>query len=266
MPIDEQPRTFRTGFDQAAADYDAIRPGYPSALINDIITLSHISANGRILEIGCGTGQATLPFAQRGYQLTCLDIGPALAALAAQNCQAYPNVHIQVTSFEDWEAEPATFDLIISATAFHWIPPEIGYPKTAYLLKESGSLAVFYNEHPTATSGFLEEVQHVYRQVLPDSWSDPLTRPSLQTNINQTVATMDATGLFGPVIVKTYPWTATYTTAEYLRLISTYSPNLHLSDQKRNELFQGIADLIETRYDGRITKPYLAVLYLASLG
>src|SRR5262245_17855886 len=126
MPLYEHPLTFRTGFDQVAAEYDAIRPGYPEPLIEDIISMSNLPADGLILEVGCGTGQATIPFAQRGYHMTCLDIGAALAALAAQNCRAYPEVQIQVASFETWEGNPDTFDLIISATAFHWIPPEVG--------------------------------------------------------------------------------------------------------------------------------------------
>jgi SAM-dependent methyltransferase len=148
MPVIQQPSTFRTSFDQAAADYDAVRPGYPPALIHEILNFARLSANGRILEIGCGTGQATIPFAQRGYQMTCLDIGPELAALVAKNCKPYPNVQIQVTSFEDWRPEPDKFDLVIAATAFHWIAPEIAYPKVARLLRETGALAIFSNEHP----------------------------------------------------------------------------------------------------------------------
>ncbi len=64
----------KTVFDQAARDYDEVRPGYPQELIEDIISISAIPEDGRILEIGCGTGQATIPFAKRGYSMTCLDI------------------------------------------------------------------------------------------------------------------------------------------------------------------------------------------------
>jgi len=262
MPVVEQPRTFRTSFDQAAADYDAVRPGYPPALIHEIIDFAKLPARAKILEIGCGTGQATIPFAQRGYQMTCLDIGLELATLAKKNCNPYPNVQIQVTSFEDWRPEPYKFDLVISATAFHWIAPEIAYPKAANALRETGALAIFSNEHPPADKGFFADVQAVYRLTLPDTRRDPPTIPTIQASIERTVATIDATGLFAPVIVKTYPWTLTYTTVNYLRLLNTYSPNLNLSAEKRTQLFQGIADLINSKYDGTITTPYLSVLYL----
>jgi len=61
--------SLRTIFDQAALDYDEVRPGYPEELIEDVISISDIPKDGRILEIGCGTGQATISFARRGYSI-----------------------------------------------------------------------------------------------------------------------------------------------------------------------------------------------------
>jgi ubiquinone/menaquinone biosynthesis C-methylase UbiE len=55
----------RTIFDEAASLYDEVRPGYPEDLFDDVISLSGIPAGGRILEIGCGTGQVTVPVAKR---------------------------------------------------------------------------------------------------------------------------------------------------------------------------------------------------------
>lgn len=70
MNEDMNARTsFRTIFDQAALDYDEVRPGYPEELIEDVISISAIPKDGRILEIGCGTGQATIPFAKCGYSI-----------------------------------------------------------------------------------------------------------------------------------------------------------------------------------------------------
>ncbi len=170
VPNDKRPLVLRTIFDHVADDYNAVRPSYPSELINDIVTLTALPTHATIFEIGCGTGQATIPFAQRGYPMTCIDLGPALAARAAANCQNYPNVHIHVGAFEAWPAQSDTFDLVMSATAFHWIPPEIGYPKAATLLKDTGALAVFSNEHPTPFTDFFLDVQAVYQHIVP-AWS-----------------------------------------------------------------------------------------------
>jgi SAM-dependent methyltransferase len=254
--------SLRTIFDQVALEYDHIRPGYPTALIEDVLAISAIPNSGRILEIGCGTGQATLPFAQHGYAITCLDIGRELSSLAARKFQAYPNVQIHNISFEDWESEEQAFDLVMSATAFHWIPREVSYPKAAKVLKDSGSIAIFANEHPAQHTGFFADVQTIYRQAVPE-WSDPRTEPPLETSIQSTAHYINNTGLFNPVIVRTYPWTQTYTAEQYLQLLNTYSGHRNLEQSKRSRLFTGIGQLIEQKYGGTITKHYLAVLYIA---
>ena len=263
LPLDKRPLDLRTIFDQAADDYDHVRPSYPAALIDDVITLAALPAHGTIFEIGCGTGQATIPFAQRGYYMTCIDIGPTLAARAATNCQPYPNVHIHVCAFEDWAVQPDSFDLVMSATAFHWIPPEVGYPRAAKMLKDTGALAIFSNEHPTPYTDFFLDAQDVYERVVP-TWNKRPTTPTIETRINETAATINATGLFAPVVVRTYPWAERYTTQRYLQLLNTYSDHRNLDISTRTTLYEGIAAIIDTRYNGVITKPYLAVLYLAT--
>ncbi len=135
-------------FDQVALDYDEVRPGYPADLVEDIIRLSDLPPNARILEVGCGTGIATLPFAVRGYSILCLDIGAQLLAVAGRNLEKFENVDTELVSFEEWKPETRRFDLFMSASAFHWVDPEVGYPKAAGVLKPSGSMAIFTHYHP----------------------------------------------------------------------------------------------------------------------
>jgi 2-polyprenyl-3-methyl-5-hydroxy-6-metoxy-1,4-benzoquinol methylase len=84
---DEQNR-LRATIDEVALLYDAVRPGYPEALFDDVVALSGIPPGGRILEVGCGTGQATVPFARRGYRILCVELGENLAAVARHNLHA----------------------------------------------------------------------------------------------------------------------------------------------------------------------------------
>ncbi len=251
----------RSTFNKAASDYDKIRPGYPEQLFEDVITLSKIPPGGQALEIGCGTGQATLPFARRGYHILCLDIGPDLLAIAAQNLRAFPNVHFEQSSFETWPVQAGAYDLVYAATAFHWVPRETGYPKAASALKPGGALAIFSNAHPRPYTDFFEEVQSVYNQYLPEL-SDPRQRPTTEAAIEEQTQYMRATGLFRSVVVRTYPWTQTYTTDAYLRLLNTYSDHRALSQERRRYLYEGIANLIESHYGGKVERPYLTELFL----
>ncbi len=106
-------------FNQVAQLYDAARPGYPGALFDDILSYANLPQNARILEVGCGTGQATLPLARRGYAIDCIEPGPALAAIARDKLAAYPAVNVICADFESFASAPSSYHLLLSATAFH---------------------------------------------------------------------------------------------------------------------------------------------------
>ena len=251
-----------TIFDLSAREYDEVRPGYPEELIDDVVRISGIPERGRILEVGCGTGQATIPFARRGYEMLCLDIGKELVRLARKNCEPYPRVEIRNVSFEEWEPEEGSFDLLISATAFHWIPAEMGYPKAARVLKETGYIALFWNMHPTPYTDFFSEVQRVYRRVVPE-WGEPGDGPTTEEKTGEREVTINGSSLFEKAEVREYPWSRVYTKEQYLKLLDTYSDHRSLEVSRRRELYKGIAAMIDEEYGGSVTRPYLSVLYIA---
>ena len=263
LPLHESERgdktVLRTLFDEVAHDYDEVRPDYPEALIKNILRISALPKNGKILEIGCGTGQATLPFAKRGYAMTCLDVGEAMVAIAREKLEPYPLVRVERTSFEDWQPE-GKFDLVISATAFHWVAPEVGYPKAASVLEPGGHFARFSNLHPKPYTGFHRTVQPIYDAVFgPEADKGASTEESIEA----TALYIDSTGLFEPVEVKTYAWERRYTTAQYLKLLNTYSNHRALEPASRVRFFEEVARHIEEAYEGVVTRPYLSVLFIA---
>jgi len=253
----------RDSFDEASREYDEVRPSYPDKLIKDIIRISKIPEEGKILEVGCGTGQATIRFAEQSYPMTCLDIGKNLVKIAREKCKNYPNVTIHNISFENWQPEKkGAFDLLISGTAFHWIPLEIAYPKAAEVLKDTGSIALFWNMHPTPYTGFFQDVQRVYHRVVPE-WTDPKNSPGTEKKILEKKNYIDGTGLFERVKVRRYPWSRTYSTDQYLKLLDTYSDHRSLQKDRRNQLYKGIRTLINEEYGGIVARPYLSVLFIA---
>ena len=238
-------------FNTAATLYEEARPEYPEALISDIVDLSGLENYSRILEIGCGTGKATRAFAERGYELVCLDIGADLIAVAKKRLREFPNVSFVEEAFEAWEPE-GKFDLIISATAFHWIDPKVRYVKASEVLESEGFLAVFFNQHVKKDEGFFAESQSLY-----DRYYAPLT-----TNRSTHATDFPGVEVFQDPIKRVYPWTQTYASEQYIKLLSTYSDHIALPDENRNRLFEGIVNLIETKYDGQVTKHYQAILDL----
>lgn len=254
----------RTTFDGVAQLYDEVRPGYPEALFDDIVALSGIPPGGRILEIGPGTGQATVPFARRGYHLLAIELGERLAAVARENLAAYPGVEVRTGAFEDWPVEEGAFDLAIAATAFHWIDPALGYPKLHRALRPAGAIALFRNEHVRTdrSGGFFAAAQEVYRREAPRMAAHYHGLPDADA-VPDLSAAIARTGLFGPALVRRYRWDLEYDAAGYTRVLGTYSDHRRLDGAARERLFRGIAELIDSRFGGRITKGYLTVLSLA---
>ena len=130
----------RALFDEVADLYDATRQSYPNEIVEVIVRTAELRTGLSVLEIGCGTGQLTRRLAGRGLDITAIDIGPAMVAGAKRNV-ADPKVAFQVSSFEDFQAS-RVFDLIVSATAFHWVDPDLGLAKAARTLRPSGWLAL----------------------------------------------------------------------------------------------------------------------------
>ena len=245
----------RSTFNSAAADYESTRPSYPQALVQDVIDLSGIPANGAILEIGCGTGRATRLFAARGYRMVCLDLGRDLIEIAKSTLRDADNVTFVLTEFEDYQPVRQSFDLIISATSFHWVRPDAQYTRTAALLRSTGALAVFTNRHVGRDQGFFAEVDEIYRACAPSMVLAVAVRDERE-------GPLPGADLYDPPIHRAYPWSQEYTAEEYVRLLGTYSDHIALPDDQRGRLLGEIRKLIETRYDGRIMKQHEAVLDL----
>ncbi len=61
---------------------------------------------------------------------------------AARRRLSDPAISFQVATFEDFAAPEASFNLIASGTAFHWVDPEVRFRKSARLLRPGGWLAL----------------------------------------------------------------------------------------------------------------------------
>ncbi len=255
---EQERREISDTFDQVAELYDRYRPGYPSVLIDYLMAACGLGPDSRILEIGCGTGQATVPLVRRGLSLLCLEPGRHLAALAARNLQGLP-VTIETTRFEDWHEQPAAFDALLSANAFHWVWPETGYAKAARVLKENGWLALFRNENPPLDGDLGRAVVVAYRRCAPELEKTHDTSPEM---LDEQAATIAAVGPFDRVETRSFPWSVVLTSEEYLGLLRTYSDHIRLPEDRRRCLFGGVAEAID-RHGGQVVKPYLAVLWLA---
>lgn len=252
----------RTTFGLDAEAYDRARPGYPAQLFNDLAELACIGPGCRVLEIGPGTGQATAPLAERGCAITGVELSAELAAVARRRLARFPDVSIEVSGFEDWPLPAEPYDTVVSATAFHWIDPEVRVVKAADALRSGGALATIATNHVAGgTERFFVEVQDCYER-----W-DPTTPPNLRlppaADLSYPSEELVSSGRFGPSTFRRYEREIEYTTAEYRALLSTFSGHIALDVEARAGLLDCITELIDTRYGGRISKRDLIELRVA---
>lgn len=251
-------RDRRERFDQIAVNYEKYRPGYPKELIGEIFSLVNLSSSGTILEVGSGSGKATELLAQRGHVILCLEPSNELISLAKVKFQGDAGVVFSNTTFEDWQPDKFTFDLVVSAQAFHWIDPSIGYKKTAAILRNEGWLALFWNMYPKNEDFLTKQIDKLYRGILPEvspyNYSEDL--------IGRRKVDIEDSGYFKNVLVKRFFWKIPYSTEEYVRYLDTFGVYSRLSDSTREVFFQELARTIDS-CGGVIEKPFVSLLYLA---
>lgn len=240
-------QTLSKTFDEAAELYDAVRPTYPDAVGEAMAAV--MPRSGRVLEIGSGTGQATVLLANHGYHVLGLEPGARLAALAAKKLRAFPTVTIEVVSFEGWPLQPGQFDLVMSATAFHWVAPEVRYVKAAQALDEGGHLVLLWNLPPDQDDPVSRDIQRVYERCLPKPPNAP-SRPLLAARVQGWAEEIERSGFFGESTVLQFPWSEWYTTERYLRLLETYSDHRPLPEITKRCLYGGIGEVLEQNGGG----------------
>jgi SAM-dependent methyltransferase len=265
-------RQQRLVFGEVAELYDKARAAYPDALVDDVIAFAGGPAL-RALEVGAGTGKATVSFAVRGLDILALEPSAEMAAVARRNCRQFPRVRIEEASFEDWPAEPGGYGLLYSAQAWHWVRPEVRYQKAAEVLNPRGALALFWHRTAWRRESLRDELESLYLRLVPDLYAkrpgfpglasragDP--GPGRQPSESTASAEILQTGLFTAVTERTYPWPATFTADSFIDLLQTQSDHRLLPEDTRAELFAGVREIIAD-HGGQVVIPHATLLVLA---
>ena len=217
-------------FNTAAELYDEVRPAYNQVVVDWIVEQTGITIDDQLLEIGPGTGQATLRFAENSFKIHCVEFGDNLAAILKHKCAGYPNVTIDVSAFETWQSERFTqFSLIYSASAFHWIDNTIKYKKCSQLLCENGYLALLWHEYPHAELDITNrafELLASYKLKGVTAQQKPTRKQRIQERIDE----INASGYFRFLETFEHHWMIEQTPERFFKGFKTQSGFLSLDE------------------------------------
>lgn len=264
LPMSEQtPR--RDGdptplFDAIGELYDRVRPRYSEALFDDLLRESDVGPESFLLEIGSGTGIATLPVAARGHYLLGLEPAPRLVALLWQKLAAYPSATILETTFEAWEGRPGLFDLVYSAQAFHWLDPAERYAKSARQLRPGGTLALIGRNFQILDSEIAGALDRIYAEHAPSA--TPTSKTLWYAEDGPIPDEIAASGEFEPTRIRTYPERKRYSAEDYRAVLESFSDHQRLAAETRARLLDAVGEAI-ARSGGEIEVALDATLFLA---
>jgi SAM-dependent methyltransferase len=251
-PADREPfsREQRLVFGEIAEQYDEYRPSYPDALYETIIAFGDLHAGDRALEIGAGTGKATLGFVERGLDVHALEPSPGMAeVLRAKGIEA------EATLFESYTPPADGFRLVYAAQAWHWVGGDDRYERAAAALAPGGTAAFFWNKGRDWTGALKAENAAAYAAHAPN-----LVNP--QWNLDWVLDGLAACDAFDEPELRVVTWTQSYTRDEWVRLLGTHSDHRMLPEPQRTRLHAEVADVID-RHGGRVELVYDVECYLA---
>lgn len=233
----------RDSFETVARLYGEVRQGYPEPLFEDLAAMGALGPAMRVLEVGCGAGQASRDLARRAGSLVAIDPGETLIEEARARTAA-DNAAFILSNFEAFAAEPGSFDLIASAQAWHWVPPEVSFPKAAELLAPGGALAVFGHVPLGPAEALVPAFRAAFDRHAPGAWG----RPPVQAwylpegPVERLFA---ASGRFGPVAHRAYRWAWRIDGATFGKYLRTDSGYRGLEEPARFALFDALCAAVD---------------------
>jgi len=233
-------------FKKVGKSYHIGRQEYPKGLIKDIIKISRINKESLVLDVGCGTGKSTIPFAKTKSKIIGIDISKNMLNVAKMLSAKHKNITYEQISYEKFASPTSTFDLILFGTSLHWLDSKVVYGKTNILLKENGYMALFWEPIGSLCKAInLMGAEEIFVKYCPNYPKTPSP-----TNIpKKRKEEIIKSKLFAKPILKKYKFIQRCNLEEFLSLVSSYSWIISIDKKKKNQLIREV-----TTYLGKNAK------------
>lgn len=251
----------RLAFGADPGSYHAIRPDYPDWVFEILCERCRLTHGTATFEVGAGTGTAT-------RRLLDLGANPLLAIepdsrLATFLRETIPDKALSVngSAFEEAALEKASFDLGVTATAFHWLNEDTALRKVGELLRPGGWWGMVWNVFGDNSR---PDPFHEATKALLDGPSSPSAGSrdipfALDTKAR--VAALERAGAFDAIEHQSSAWSLVLDADQTVALYATFSNiNIRTDCEAVLAKLRGIA---RDEFDGRVIRNMTTVLYTA---
>lgn len=244
--------------------YDRVRPSYPAALVDDTLAFGELRAGDAAVEVGPGTGKATVLFAKRGLSITGVEPSAPMAGVCRRNCASFPNVSVEDGLFEQWDERGRSFRLLYAGQSWHWVDRSLGAKKAHDVLDAEGVVALFWNAPIWPDKTLRAELDDAYERLSPGlaAQSPGFPGTNVPRHEDPPESALEKSGLFTERTIRKYEWSEHYATDTYLDLLRTQSGHRLIPPDELARLLAGIADIVDGR-GGEVEMWYRTRLHLA---
>ena len=243
--------------------YELGRPGHPQRVYDVLVERCGLRAGTAVLEVGPGTGQATRRLLELGADpLVSVEPNPELAEHLTTH--VHGEYRVLVAPLEDAELQPATFEVAVAASAFHWVDEAAGLATIHTALRSEGWIALWWtlfgeaaepDAFIRATSPLLDDLDASPTKGIPG-------RPPHALDVETRVAALETAG-FADAENEVVHWHTSWDTAGIRALYASFSPIIRLQPDRREEVLDEIARIAEDDFGGRVERALTTSLYTA---
>jgi SAM-dependent methyltransferase len=253
-------------FDAWAPDYDRYRPGYPDALLDEIARRLALSERPDVVDLGAGTGRATLAMAARGWRVTAVEPGRSmLDILRSRAADDGLLVATLQANAEETGIDPGTVDLVTAGQAFHWFDGPRALDEAARILRPDGGLALFWNVRDERRSAFVADYHRLLQERIGDADTGRYIQAGRPSGSERTRRLLSESSAFGDVELTEIQHEVTMTAASFLGMVFTASYVHDLSPDDQGRFRRDVTALLDRHVptDEPFVVPYRIDLWTA---
>ena len=202
-------------FSNRVENYVKYRPGYPKEILDLFREEMNLNKNSIVADIGSGTGISARVFLENGNRVVGVEPNAAMRKAAEEFLKDYANFTSVDGTAENTSLAGKSVDFVVAAQAFHWFDEEMTRAEFKRILKDTGFVALIWNERQLDTTAFLRDYERLliefgtdYEAVRHENITKETLRKFFQTDFEKAIfsnaQTVDFDGLRGRMLSSSY--------------------------------------------------------------